>query len=217
MDLTGLPPTTGLYKDFINGTISYEHAVDSLLQQNTFGEKWASWWLDLARYADTKGYEKDQGRTMWRYRDWVINAFNNDMPYDQFTTEQLAGDLLPDPSVDQLIATAFHRNTMNNDEGGTEDEEFRVASVLDRVNTTFSTWQSTTMECVQCHSHTYDPFKHEEYYKAMAFFNNTRDEDTPDDSPNLRFYTKEETAKKNKVLSWVKNYGTKIVYPLTSW
>jgi hypothetical protein len=210
LDLTGLPPTTALHKDFINGTISYEHAVDSLLQQNTFGEKWASWWLDLARYADTKGYEKDQGRTMWRYRDWVINAFNNDMPYDQFTTEQLAGDLLPDPSVDQLIATAFHRNTMNNDEGGTEDEEFRVASVLDRVNTTFSVWQSTTMECVQCHSHTYDPFKHVEYYKAMAFFNNTRDEDTPDESPNLRFYTKEETAKKNKVLSWIKNYGTKI-------
>tara|TARA_R110002050_G_scaffold283119_3_gene431346 strand:- start:942 stop:1316 length:375 start_codon:yes stop_codon:yes gene_type:complete len=102
-----------------------------------FGEKWASWWLDLARYADTKGYEKNQGRNMWRYRDWVIKSFNENMPYDQFTIEQLAGDLLPDPSVDQLIATAFHRNTMNNDEGCTEDEEFRIASVLDRVNTTF--------------------------------------------------------------------------------
>ncbi|MEH6747641.1 MAG: PSD1 and planctomycete cytochrome C domain-containing protein [Maribacter arcticus] len=208
-DLTGLPPTTALHDDFVSGNISYEVAVDNLIQQNTYGEKWASWWLDLARYADTKGYEKDNGRNMWRYRDWVIDAFNTDMPYDQFTTEQLAGDLLPDPSADQLIATAFHRNTMNNDEGGTEDEEFRVASVLDRVNTTFSVWQSTTMECVQCHSHTYDPFKHEEYYQAMAFFNNTRDEDTPDESPNVRFYNDEQTKKKNQIISWVEKYGTK--------
>ena len=208
-DLTGLPPTTALHDDFVSGNISYEVAVDNLLQQNTYGEKWASWWLDLARYADTKGYEKDNGRNMWRYRDWVIDAFNTDMPYDQFTTEQLAGDLLPNPSADQLIATAFHRNTMNNDEGGTEDEEFRVASVLDRVNTTFSVWQSTTMECVQCHSHTYDPFKHEEYYQAMAFFNNTRDEDTPDESPNVRFYNDEQTKKKNQIISWVEKYGTK--------
>tara|TARA_R110002051_G_scaffold2189_1_gene11250 strand:+ start:4128 stop:6860 length:2733 start_codon:yes stop_codon:yes gene_type:complete len=208
-DLTGLPPTTALHDDFVSGNISYEVAVDNLLQQNTYGEKWASWWLDLARYADTKGYEKDKGRNMWRYRDWVIDAFNTDMPYDQFTTEQLAGDLLPDPSADQLIATAFHRNTMNNDEGGTEDEEFRVASVLDRVNTTFSVWQSTTMECVQCHSHTYDPFKNEEYYQAMAFFNNTRDEDTPDESPNVRFYNDEQTKKKNQIISWVEKYGTK--------
>ena len=207
-DLTGLPPTNTMAEDFTNGKISYENAVDSLLAQATFGEKWASWWLDLARYADTKGYEKDNGRTMWRYRDWVINAFNIDMPYDRFTTEQLAGDLLPDPSVDQLIATAFHRNTMNNDEGGTDDEEFRVASVLDRVNTTFSVWQSTTMECVQCHSHPYDPFKHKEYYKAMAFFNNTTDEDTPDESPNLRFYNEEQHRKKNDVISWIKKYGT---------
>lgn len=207
-DLTGLPPNPKLINDFTNGNISYENAVDTLLSQATFGEKWASWWLDLARYADTKGYEKDNGRSMWRYRDWVIDAFNNDMPYDQFTTEQLAGDLLPDPSVDQLIATAFHRNTMNNDEGGTEDEEFRVASVLDRVNTTFSVWQSTTMECVQCHSHPYDPFKYEEYYKAMAFFNNTTDEDTPDESPFIRFFNEEQKQKKNDLLSWIKKHGS---------
>ncbi len=208
LDLTGLPPSSSLYDGFVSGNISFETAVDSLLNQKAFGEKWASWWLDLARYADTKGYEKDQGRNMWRYRDWVIDAFNSDMPYDQFTTEQLAGDLLPEPSVDQLIATAFHRNTMNNDEGGTEDEEFRVASVIDRVNTTFSVWQSTTMECVQCHSHTYDPFKHEEYYQAMAFFNNTRDEDTQDESPNVRFYTQEQQQQVNEVVSWVKKHGT---------
>jgi len=208
MDLTGLPPQKSLVEKFQSGTISYEAIVDSLINQATFGEKWASWWLDLARYADTKGYEKDNGRNMWRYRDWVINAFNEDMPYDQFTTEQLAGDLLPDPSVDQLIATAFHRNTMNNDEGGTEDEEFRVASVLDRTNTTFSVWQSTTMECVQCHSHPYDPFTHEEYFKAMAFFNNTRDEDTPDESPNIRFYDETQEKKKAEILNWIKTHGS---------
>lgn len=208
-DITGLPPTNNLYEAFTKGEITYEEAVDNLLEQDTFGEKWASWWLDLARYADTKGYEKDNGRSMWRYRDWVIKSFNEDMPYDQFTTEQLAGDLLPNPSVDQLIATAFHRNTMNNDEGGTDDEEFRVASVMDRVNTTFSVWQSTTMECVQCHSHPYDPFKFEEYYKSYAYFNNTADEDTPDESPNIRFYTDEQNDKKNKIISWVEKYGTK--------
>jgi len=208
IDLTGLPPQQSLVEKFQRGTIAYEAVVDSLINQATFGEKWASWWLDLARYADTKGYEKDNGRNMWRYRDWVINAFNEDMPYDQFTTEQLAGDLLPNPSVDQLIATAFHRNTMNNDEGGTEDEEFRVASVLDRTNTTFSVWQSTTMECVQCHSHPYDPFTHEEYFKAMAFFNNTRDEDTPDESPNIRFYDETQEKKKAEILNWIKTYGS---------
>ncbi|MEA1784692.1 PSD1 and planctomycete cytochrome C domain-containing protein [Arenibacter sp. GZD96] len=207
-DITGLPPSERLYSDFTNGNLSYENVVDTLLAQKTFGEKWASWWLDLARYADTKGYEKDNGRTMWRYRDWVIDAFNKDMPYDQFTMEQLAGDLLPNPSVDQLIATAFHRNTMNNDEGGTDDEEFRVAAVIDRVNTTYSVWQSTTMECVQCHSHTYDPFKFEEYYKSLAFFNNTRDEDTPDESPNIRFFDEAQLKRKEALLSWIKQYGT---------
>ncbi len=208
-DLTGLPPNEKLIKDFTEGALSYGEVVDQLMAQSTFGEKWASWWLDLARYADTKGYEKDKGRSMWRYRDWVIDAFNKDMPYDQFTTEQLAGDLLPDPSVDQLIATAFHRNTMNNDEGGTEDEEFRVASVLDRVNTTFSVWQSTTMECVQCHSHPYDPFTHDEYYKGMAFFNNTADEDTPDESPNIRFWNDAQKKKKEQIVYWIEKYGSK--------
>ena len=112
--------------------------------QKAYGEKWASWWLDMARYADSKGYEKDMGRSIWKYRDWVIDAFNKDLPYDQFTIEQLAGDLLPNPSTDQLIATAFHRNTMNNDEGGTDDEEYRVATVIDRVNTSIKTLYSGT-------------------------------------------------------------------------
>ncbi len=206
-DITGLPPKKELFDPYMEGRLSYENLVDSLLSLPAYGEKWASWWLDLARYADTKGYEKDQGRSMWRYRDWVIRAFNSDLPYDRFTLEQLAGDLLPDPSEDQLMATAFHRNTMNNDEGGTEDEEFRVASVIDRVNTTFQVWQSTTIGCVQCHSHTYDPFKHDEYYKLMAFFNNSRDEDTPGEEPALKFYNETQKKQLEAVKQWVTRYG----------
>lgn len=208
LDLTGLPPRQAWLGAYTAGQISYEALVDTLLAQPAFGEKWASWWLDLARYADSKGYEKDNGRAMWRYRDWVINALNDDMPYDRFTREQLAGDLLPDPTPEQLVATAFHRNTMNNDEGGTEDEEFRVASVLDRVNTTFQVWQSTTMECVQCHSHTYDPFRHEEYYKAMAFFNNAMDEDTPHEDPVLKFYDEKGQQAVEAIGAWNRQHGT---------
>ncbi|WP_211341753.1 PSD1 and planctomycete cytochrome C domain-containing protein [Ulvibacterium marinum] len=208
LDLTGLPPSTELLKAFESGALSYEALTDTLLAQKSYGEKWATWWLDLARYADSKGYEKDMGRSIWKYRDWVIDAFNRDLPYDQFTLEQLAGDLLANPSTDQLIATAFHRNTMNNDEGGTDDEEYRVATVIDRVNTTFEVWQSTTIGCVQCHGHPYDPFKHEEYYKLMAFFNNTRDEDTPSEGPVLKFYTPEQQKDVDKVLNWITENGT---------
>ncbi|GAB2488983.1 PSD1 and planctomycete cytochrome C domain-containing protein [Algoriphagus taiwanensis] len=203
LDITGLPPSDALVKDFSSGKINYEQAVDQLLSSEAYGEKWATWWLDLARYADTKGYERDVSRTFWPYRDWVIRAFNDDKPFDEFTIEQLAGDLLPNPSQDQLSATAFHRNTMNNDEGGTEDEEFRVAAVLDRVNTTYEVWQSSTMACVQCHSHPYDPIRQEEYYQSYAFFNNTRDEDTHDEEPRLRFYEEAEQTKINSILKWV--------------
>jgi hypothetical protein len=210
-DLTGLPPKQEWFNAYTQGKMGYETLVDSLLAQPSFGEKWASWWLDLARYADSKGYEKDQGRTMYKYRDWVIKALNENMPYNQFTLEQLAGDLLPEPSIDQLIATAFHRNTMNNDEGGTEDEEFRIASVLDRVNTTFQVWQSTTMECVQCHSHTYDPFRHEEYYKVMAFFNNAMDEDTPHEDPVLKFYGEENEKFLYEIYQWNLKHGNQEV------
>lgn len=210
LDLTGLPPSESLVSDFSSGKISYEQAVDQLLKSDGYGEKWATWWLDLARYADTKGYERDVSRTMWPYRDWVIRAFNADKPFDEFTVEQLAGDLLPNPTQDQLTATAFHRNTMNNDEGGTEDEEFRVAAILDRVSTTYEVWQSTTMACVQCHSHTYDPIRHEEFYQSAAFFNNTRDEDTHDEEPRLRFYDEEKQGQVDNVISWAKeNEGEK--------
>jgi mono/diheme cytochrome c family protein len=210
LDLTGLPPSEVLVSDFSSGKITYEQVVDQLLESDTYGEKWATWWLDLARYADTKGYERDVSRTMWPYRDWVIRAFNADKPFDEFTVEQLAGDLLPNPTQDQLTATAFHRNTMNNDEGGTEDEEFRIAAVLDRVNTTYEVWQSTTMTCVQCHSHTYDPIRHEEFYQSAAFFNNTRDEDTHDEEPRLRFYEPEQQSQIDAVITWAKeNEGEK--------
>lgn len=209
LDLTGVPPSLAEVNSFINDKSedAYEKRIDSLLASEQYGEKWASWWLDMARYADTKGYEKDVSRQIWEYRDWVIKAFNKDMPYDQFTIEQLAGDLLPEPTKDQLIATAFHRNTMNNDEGGTDSEEFRVAAVLDRVNTTYQVWLSTTFECVQCHSHTYDPFKFEEYYKSVAFFNNTRDEDTEGDHPRLRFYGEADQLRVDSIKNWLSKYG----------
>ena len=207
IDITGLPPKHQLFDAFMEDEISYESFVDSLFNHNTYGEKWASWWLDLARYADTKGYEADRGRSIWQYRDWVINALNTNLPFDQFTIDQLAGDLLPNPKTANLIATAFHRNTMTNDEGGTSNEEFRTAAVIDRVNTTFDVWQSTTMSCVQCHSHPYDPIRHEEYYEMMAFFNNTRDEDTTDEEPNLRTYNSSDTEILNEVLEWISIHG----------
>ncbi|GAB3540129.1 DUF1553 domain-containing protein [Spirosoma fluminis] len=202
LDLTGLPPTEKEVADFLNDeeANAYEKVVDRLLNAPAYGERWTGMWLDLARYADTKGYERDPGRKIWRYRDWLIKAFNDDKPFDQFTVEQLAGDLLTGPggglpTDDQLVATGFHRNTMNNDEGGTQDEEFRVAALLDRVNTTWDVWQGTTFSCVQCHSHPYDPFVHEEYYKFAAFFNNARDEDVTSDTPTLRFYKPADSLK----------------------
>lgn len=207
LDLTGLPPTEPQLQEFLTDKSenAYDKVVDKLLASPAYGERWAAMWLDLARYADTKGYERDVYRNMWRYRDYVIKAFNEDKPFDQFTIEQLAGDLLPKPTDNQLIATGFHRNTMTNDEGGTVDEEFRVAAMIDRVNTTFDVWQGTTLACVQCHTHPYDPFVHDEYYKTMAFFNNTRDEDVVSETPFLRFYKPEDSLKIQEVKSWILN------------
>ncbi|WP_341838379.1 DUF1553 domain-containing protein [Chitinophaga pollutisoli] len=209
LDITGIPPSEARAAAFSANfsEATYARMVDSLLASPQFGEKWASMWLDLARYADSKGYEKDTRRDFWRYRDWVIKAFNADMPFDTFTIEQLAGDLLPSPTDDQLIATAFHRNTMSNDEGGTQDEEFRTAAVIDRVNTTMEVWQGTTIACVQCHSHPYDPFRFEDYYKFMAFLNNTRDEDTQGEHPKLRFYDSLQRKEIDAVAHWVKQFG----------
>ena len=201
LDLIGLPPTPE-QADAMAADPSpeaYERFVDRLLASPRFGEHWARMWLDLARYADTKGYEKDLGRTMWPYRDWVIDAFNADMPLDQFTIEQLAGDLLPHPSRSQRIATAFHRNTMSNDEGGTDNEEFRVAAVKDRVNTTIQVWMGLTMGCAQCHSHKYDPISHKDYYRFYAIFNQTEDADRPDDAPRMQVPTRHQQAQRQKL------------------
>lgn len=206
LDLIGLYPSKEQADKFLQsgGDLkAYEELVDSLLASSRFGERWASMWLDLARYADTKGYESDGHRHAWPYRDWVIKAYNQDMPYDQFITEQMAGDLLPNPTDDQLIATAFHRNSMTNDEGGTDNEEFRVAAVMDRINTSWEAVMSTTFACVQCHSHPYDPFKHDEYYKFLAYFNNTRDEDVPGEYPWLRQLTPAMEKDLENVLAWV--------------
>ena len=210
LDLIGLPPTTNQIEGFIKDTSEnrYEKLVDSLLESPKFGEHWASMWLDLARYADSKGYEADRGRQIWKYRDWVIKALNDDMPFDQFTIEQLAGDLLPNPTKEQLIATAFHRNTLNNGEGGTDNEEYRISAVIDRVNTTWEIWQSTTMSCVQCHSHPYDPIKHKEYYTSFAFFNNTSDWDVPTEHPIYREFDSINQSELAGVKKWISNISS---------
>ncbi len=204
-DIIGLPPPVDAFEKLSKNPSkeAWEMYVQDLLSSEHFGEKWAGMWMDLARYSDTKGYERDDSRTIWKYRDWLIKAFNSDKPYNQFLTEQIAGDLLPNPSDDQLIATAFHRNTMTNDEGGTDNEEFRVAAVIDRVNTTWEVAMGTTFSCVQCHAHPYDPFKHEDYYRFMAFFNNSRDEDTFDDYPVLRHFEKEDSLKLVELKNWL--------------
>ncbi|MEO8353866.1 MAG: PSD1 and planctomycete cytochrome C domain-containing protein, partial [Chthoniobacteraceae bacterium] len=191
-DLTGLPPEPARVDALEKAAAAdREEAlrgyVDELLASPAYGERWAVPWLDLARYADSKGYESDRFRDMWRYRDWVVDALNTDMPYDEFVTEQLAGDLLPNPTAEQIIATAYHRNTPQNDEGGTDNEEFRTYAVLDRVNATFDAIQGTSIGCVQCHGHPYDPFRHEEYYQLVAFFNNTADADRDDQAPTRKF------------------------------
>lgn len=211
LDITGLPPTQAIAQQFLNDNSAgaYERLVDSLLASPQYGERWTAMWMDMARYADTKGYERDVYRSIWRYRDWLIQSFNEDKPYNTFLIEQVAGDLLPNPTDAQYIATAFHRNTMTNDEGGTDNEEYRTAAVMDRVNTTWETLMGTTFACVQCHSHPYDPFKHEEYYQFLAFFNNTRDEDTYEEYPVLREYKNADSIKFEKLSAWLQQHVSK--------
>ncbi len=197
LDLTGLPPIPAEVETFINDkrANAYELLVDDLLSRPVYGERWARVWLDLARYADSAGYGSDPLRVIWKYRDWVIDALNQNMPYDQFTIEQLAGDLLPEPTRDQLLATAFHRNTKTNTEGGTDDEEFRVEAVRDRVDTTMQVWMGLTMGCAKCHSHKYDPITQTEYYQFYAMFNQTEDADNNNDSPRLPYPTDDQTKR----------------------
>ncbi len=185
LDLRGLPPSPQEVDAFAQDTTAgaYERAVERFLQDPAYGERWGRLWLDLARYADSAGYGSDPLRTIWRYRDWVVDAFNRNLPFDQFTREQFAGDLLPQPTLAQRMATAFHRNTMTNTEGGTDREEFRVAAVKDRVDTTLQVWMGLTMGCAKCHNHKYDPITQNEYYRFYAFFNQTADADRADEQP----------------------------------
>ncbi len=174
LDLTGLPPTPAQADVFVNdgSADAFERLVDRLLASSHYGERWARRWLDLARYADTNGYEKDRERSIWLWRDWVINSLNADMPFDEFTVEQLAGDMLPGTTRDQLVATGFNRNAMINEEGGIDTLEYRFLSMVDRVHVTATSWLGLTMACAQCHTHKYDPIQHTEYYRFMACLNN---------------------------------------------
>ena len=198
LDLTGLPPTVEETDAFVNdkSANAYEKLVDRLLAKKTYGEHWARMWLDLARYADSAGYADDPPRTIWGYRDYVIQSINDNKPFDQFTIEQIAGDLIPGATSEQLVATAFHRNTQTNNEGGTNDEEYRNVAIIDRVNTTLAVWMGTTMTCGQCHSHKYDPVSQEEYFQVFAIFNNTEDADKRNEAPTTMVLT--EAAKQQR-------------------
>jgi len=182
LDLLGLPPEPEAVDAFLadERPDAYEQLVERLLASPHYGERWARHWLDQARYADSDGYEKDTGRPhAWRYRHWVIEALNRDMPFDQFTLWQLAGDLLPEAGLDGQVAVGFYRNTLTNKEGGVDQEEYRVKATVDRVNTLGSVWLGITLGCAQCHSHKYDPFTQREYYELFAFFNSLQEVDVP--------------------------------------
>ena len=174
LDLLGVPPTPDELHDYLNDTApdAFERLVDRLLASPHFGERWGRDWLDAARYADSNGYTRDMPRTIWSYRDWVVDAFNRNLPFDEFVIEQLAGDMLPNAQLDQIVATGFHRNTLINEEGGTDPEQFRIEAVVDRVNTTGTVFLGLTVGCCQCHDHKYDPLSQREYYQFFAFFNN---------------------------------------------
>jgi hypothetical protein len=196
LDLTGLPPSWDEVEAFVRDPRpdGYERFVDSMLAKPAFGEHWGRTWLDLARYADSAGYADDPERTIWGYRDYVIKALNANRPFDEFTIEQLAGDLLPNPTIEQKLATAMHRNTLTNSEGGTNDEEFRNVAIVDRVNTTFAVWMGTSIGCAQCHTHKYDPITQEDYFRVFAILNNTEDADRNNEAPVMEYFTELQQA-----------------------
>ena len=177
MDLTGLPPSLELMDNFLKNTNegAYEDLVDKLLSSPAYGEKMAVYWMDIARFADSHGFQDDSYRSQWPWRDWVIHAFNKNMPYDQFITWQLAGDLIPNATKEQLLATGFNRNHKITEEGGVVQEEYRVMYVTDRTNTVSKSLLGLTMECASCHDHKYDPISQKEYYSFFSFFNNVKE------------------------------------------
>jgi hypothetical protein len=201
LDLTGLPPTPAEVDHFVTDKSpdAYEKLVDHLLARPSFGEHWARAWLDLARYADSGGYVSDEPREIWGYRDYVIRSLNANKPFDLFTIEQIAGDMLSNPTEEQLVATAFHRNTPTNTEGGADAEEYRNVAIVDRVNTTMAVWMGTTMACAQCHDHKYDPISQKEYFQFFAILNNTADAGRRDETPVESFYTEEQKQQRVKL------------------
>jgi mono/diheme cytochrome c family protein len=205
LDLTGLPPSPKEIDEFLadGSADAYERLVDRLLASPRYGERWARPWLDLARYADTNGFNFDTRRTMWKYRDWVVDALNRDLPFDQFTIEQIAGDLLPGATLDQKIATGFHRNTMTNEEGGTDPEEARWETLVDRVNTTAAVWLGSTFACAQCHNHKYDPFSQKEFYQFLAFFESSAE-------PKIELLTPELQAERKELRATVTREEAKL-------
>lgn len=216
LDLRGLPPTPAEVKAFVadESPDAYDRLVDRFLTDPAFGERWARKWLDLARYADSRGYGSDPLRpNIWRYRDWVIDALNRNAPFDEFTIEQHAGDLLPDATIEQKVATAFHRNTMTNVEGGTDDEEFRVAAVRDRVDTTMQVWMGLTMGCAKCHNHKYDPVSQQEYYQFYDFFNQTADSDKGDESPVMNAPSRSYLAEVARINARIAELSRKLESP----
>jgi hypothetical protein len=208
LDLIGLPPTPQEVDAFLRdqSADAYEKVVDRLLASPHYGERWARPWLDLARYADSNGYEKDRRRTAWKYRDWVIDALNRNMSFKEFTIEQIAGDMLPSPTISQLIASGFHRNTLLNQEGGIDPEEYYFYTLVDRVNTTAAVWLGTTLACAQCHNHKFDPFTQKDYYRFLAFFDNSEHQvvhrgggESWMREPDLELPTAEQAAKENQL------------------
>lgn len=199
LDLIGLPPTPAEADAFVDDKDpqAYEKLVNHLLASPHYGERWAREWLDLARYSDTNGYEKDRPRSIWPYRDWVIRAINEDMPFDQFTIEQIAGDMLSDATQSQKIATGFHRNTMLNEEGGIDPLEYRFYAMVDRVATTGTVWLGLTVGCAQCHTHKYDPITHTDYYSFMALLNNA-------DEPDLRIQSSDLVKRREEIAAQIK-------------
>ncbi len=205
LDLTGLPPTPQEVDAFLlNKSVNaYEKVVDRLLASKHYGERWGRWWLDAARYADSNGYEKDRTRSIWPYRDWVINAMNQNMPFDQFTIEQLAGDLLPNPTLDQKVATGFLRNSMQNEEGGVDPEQFRTEGMIDRVDAIGKAFLGLTINCAQCHTHKFDPIMHREYYQMMAFINS-------DDEPEIEVPDEKVNKKRAEITGKIAELETEL-------